>query len=615
MLTETFKINYIYKKLLGKPNTLINEQILQEPNIIFGNIINTQQSIFTNKNLYRDNIPNTVSTTLINTTTDNNNNTIIGSLIGKTENTITKFVKVPMTYIPGSKRFDSTNNIISIAFYLNLLEHSISYNYDPQGSYNYNLYRYDVILNEYIELNIDEGDWIVDNDTGILTFHSSMNNNIPESQHINSSNPPYISFYKYSGVIGLYPLSFHNNELINIQTNLSVDENLNVLKNIIISNDGTINKNLNIGNDVVIGNNITINKNAVIDKDLYINNNLNVTNGVQLSQIEFHKLNELPEDSNSKLVYVSNNLYFNHENTWLKMGNDELILQNNEQFIYDPNSDYNILNVNTNISIVEISQTLTNDIFIILPNIQKTGIEKTIIMGQSLNNLSNNYSVVLYSNYMDVDGNGPIYMNIKFITAGQSIKLISVVSNSDGIYGNGNKYWQIVNGHFHSNDVFEYNNGDLINTNDAGSIYQPNVNNIQYESMITLNNAIPDNLLFNTHFINTSGSNILSLDSEIILLQINNNLDSNKVLTLNTDVIVGQKKMILVGDSFNTYKNGYFISIESMYMGGYNTEFVSTVSQNNIKFIKSGQYVNLILMKTMSNQFYWHVLNGEFTFV
>ena len=73
--------------------------------------------------------------------------------------------------------------------------------------------------------------------------------------------------------------------------------------------------------------------------------------------------------------------------------------------------------------------------------------------------------------------------------------------------------------------------------------------------------------------------------------------------------------MILVGDSFNTYKNGYFISIESMYMGGYNTEFVSTVSQNNIKFIKSGQYVNLILMKTMSNQFYWHVLNGEFTFV
>ena len=117
--------------------------------------------------------------------------------------------------------------------------------------------------------------------------------------------------------------------------------------------------------------------------------------GAVLSQIEFHKLNELPEDSNSKLVYVSNNLYFNHENTWLKMGNDELISQNNEQFIYDPNSDYNILNVNTNISIVEISQTLTNDIFIILPNIQKTGIEKTIIMGQSLNNLSNNYSVVL----------------------------------------------------------------------------------------------------------------------------------------------------------------------------------------------------------------------------
>ena len=73
--------------------------------------------------------------------------------------------------------------------------------------------------------------------------------------------------------------------------------------------------------------------------------------------------------------------------------------------------------------------------------------------------------------------------------------------------------------------------------------------------------------------------------------------------------------MILVGDSFNTYKNGFYISIESIYMGGYNTEFLTNVSQNNIKFIKSGQYINLILMRTSTNSFYWHILNGEFTFV
>lgn len=597
MVSDSLKLNYIYKKLLGKPNTLIEEQNFFEPNIIFGDTIHTQQSIFSNKNFYRDNIPNSVPSELENTTTDNNNNTIIGSTIGKTYNNITRFVKVRMQYIPGSKLTDSDRNIISSAFYLDLLQNSISYNYDPQGSYNYNLYRYDTDTDTYIE-NIDEGDWIVDNDTGILTFYSAMNTNASASQLIDRLNPPYITFYKYSGVIGLYPLVFHNNTLINIKANMTIDENLNILQNLITENDAFIHKNLDVGNDLKIDNNVSVN------------------NTLHLSNIEFTKMNELPNDSLNKLVYVSDNLYFNHENNWLKMGNNDLILQNNEQFIFDHNSDYNILNINTNISIIEITQLLSNDIFIILPNIQKTGIEKTIIIGQSFTHFSNNHSIVLYSNYMDVDGNGPIYMNIKFVTSGQSIKVISVVSDSDGIYGNGNKYWQIVNGHFHSNDIFEYNtNGELINTNDSGSIFQPNVNNIQFESMITLNNSIPNNLLFNTHFINTNGTNNLSLDSEIILLQINNNLTSNTVLTLNTDVIVGQKKMILVGDSFNTYKNGFYISIESIYMGGYNTEFLTNVSQNNIKFIKSGQYINLILMRTSTNSFYWHILNGEFTFV
>ena len=35
MLTDTHKINYIYKKLSGKPTTLIQENLLQEPNLIF----------------------------------------------------------------------------------------------------------------------------------------------------------------------------------------------------------------------------------------------------------------------------------------------------------------------------------------------------------------------------------------------------------------------------------------------------------------------------------------------------------------------------------------------------------------------------------------------------
>ena len=130
-----------------------------------------------------------------------------------------------------------------------------------------------------------------------------------------------------------------------------------------------------------------------------------------------------------------------------------------------------------------------------------------------------------------------------------------------------------------------------------------------------LSNTIAPNFLINTHYINVNGSNILSLNSEIILLQIGSDLLSNKTITLNTETKSGEKKTILVGDSFNSYKNNFYITIQSTYMGGYNTEFLTSITQSNIKFIKSGQSVNLISMKATDNSYYWHVLNGDFTFV
>ena len=578
MLTDTYKINYIYKKLSGKPTTLIQGNLIQEPDVIFGNNIHSHLNIFANKTFLRDSIPSKVPTSLLTLNLDDNNNNIIGSNIGRTDstNTIKKFVKLPMNYIPGSKITDSDNNFTGLSFYLDLLEDSIPYNYDPQdNTYNYSLYRYDSSAFTYIELNVNESDWILDNDTGILTFYSSINTNIPSTQHITTTTPPYISFYKYVGGKGLYPLVFQKNELVTVKSNLNIDENL------------------------------------LVKKDITVNNNLN------LSTINFTKLSELPSSNSSQLVYVSNNLYFNDNSKWLRLGNQDLILQNNEQFIYNHNTSYNIANVNTNISIVEITQNLTNDIYIVLPNIQKTGVEKTILMGQSVSKYINNHNIILYSKFLDVNGTGPIFMNIKFISTGQSIKLMSIISNNNLVYGNGNKYWQIISGHFHSTDIFETDgSGNLINTNDSGSTYQPNVNNTQYESMTNLiTNQAPSNLLLNTHIINASGTNVLSLSSEIILFQLNTNLTQDKNITFDVENKSGQKKTLLVGDSFETYKNGFYITIDSTFMGGYNTDFLSTVSQKKIKFIKSGQSVQLISMKTSSNTYYWHVLHGDYEFI
>ena len=48
-------------------------------------------------------------------------------------------------------------------------------------------------------------------------------------------------------------------------------------------------------------------------------------------------------------------------------------------------------------------------------------------MGQSISQFNQNNNVILYSKFMDLDGNGPLFMNIRFISTGQSIKLMSVV--------------------------------------------------------------------------------------------------------------------------------------------------------------------------------------------
>ena len=84
---------------------------------------------------------------------------------------------------------------------------------------------------------------------------------------------------------------------------------------------------------------------------------------------------------------------------------------NTEQLIYDSNI-INLVNINTNVSIIEITQTLTSDIYIVLPLCNRNGIEKTIIMGQSINKYGNDFNIILYSKYIDVSGIGPVYMNL-----------------------------------------------------------------------------------------------------------------------------------------------------------------------------------------------------------
>ena len=455
-MDDSTKINYLFKKNFNKPFTQTTTDLITEPNDIFGNTITTQPIMFLN-NIFRDSIPNIAPST-------NTNN-------------VKKHNKNPMNYIEGSMKLNPIDNsITTISFYLDLLQKSIPYNYDPNGSYCYSIF-----YSNNIEIDYSIIDFILDQDTGILTFLSNPNINIDPNHHISDFNSPRVTFYTYTGVIGLSPFTFNNNN-INITSNLNISENLNV-------------------------------KNSIID-DLYIQNNLNI------KKITFDKQPSLPVITNNQLIYSTDNLYFYHNSQWLKLINEDQVSFNNEQFIYN-SSINNIINVNTNVSIIELNENLTDNAFIILPNIQKTGIEKTIIMGQSVSQYINGHYIIIYSNYIDVDGNGPIYMNIKFVTSGQSLKLLSVNSTTNTLYGYGNKYWQIISGHFNSEDTFSYVEGQLVNNNDRGTNYNNIVNDSQYEDITALhNNQVPDSLLFNT-FNNASINLGAILINNIIKLLIN----------------------------------------------------------------------------------------------
>ena len=113
-------------------------------------------------------------------------------------------LKYRWIYIKGSEIIDVNNNVTSIAFYLKELQNSIPFTFDPLGSYNTEIFRYDIYSTQLISIPFNTGDYIIDHDSGIVTFYDSMNYNISVNQYITRNNPIYISFYKYSGNIGLY---------------------------------------------------------------------------------------------------------------------------------------------------------------------------------------------------------------------------------------------------------------------------------------------------------------------------------------------------------------------------------------------------------------------------
>ena len=177
----------LYKKSLGIPNTL-------DTTASFSEVVRPARSSVFQNQIYAEQIPTVAPSDLSNITTDDASNSIVGSVVGKRSTTslmIRRYIKVPLVVVPGSnaQAFECALD----ATFGRVLQDSIPFNIDPNGSYVYTLYKNDGTT--VIPFGLQN--WNLDNESGILTFYSDAS-----VIGVTASSPPKISFYRYVGQKG-----------------------------------------------------------------------------------------------------------------------------------------------------------------------------------------------------------------------------------------------------------------------------------------------------------------------------------------------------------------------------------------------------------------------------
>ena len=177
--SDSEKLDIVFKKNFGKPSTNTALAYYSEPSL------DARPRVFQSQ-IFQSEIPTTAPTDF-------------GSVNEGAKGTSTSYSY--LTYYnkwqlvqvtPGNNQAFKGPSDGGIA---NILQNAIPFNYDSAGGYA-------VVLKDSTGSVISDGtgEWVIDPDAGVLTFHEYAD----VSSYVNSTNKiPYLSFYRYSGTVGV----------------------------------------------------------------------------------------------------------------------------------------------------------------------------------------------------------------------------------------------------------------------------------------------------------------------------------------------------------------------------------------------------------------------------
>lgn len=187
--TDSEKTGLLFKKFLGKPSTDSDLRFFAEPSLP------ARPNVFTTQ-IWSEAIPTTRPTG------DWNGDTLANFIAGASAGDTVDHDTYPIQYVHQQVMIKVTNGN-SKCFKAepsgtNLLEKAIPFNYDPAGGYATTLYRQTASA-VGTQIFDGVGEWVVDPDAGTLTFYQYTT----VQSYVSESNPPYLSFFRYTGSTGL----------------------------------------------------------------------------------------------------------------------------------------------------------------------------------------------------------------------------------------------------------------------------------------------------------------------------------------------------------------------------------------------------------------------------